>query len=94
MICRECEKCGKCGKPYSSISNHAEICKDFEKKKQTNFEAIKNMSIEEMTVFLHNSAFSIPKGICNVVCNGFCYVKHKPECMKKIKQWLESEVVE
>ncbi len=63
---------------------------------ETNFGKIKNMSIEEMTEFLHNSVFSIPNGslrICEAVCDGFCRAQYKPECVKKIKQWLESEVV-
>lgn len=52
MICNQCNKCGKCGKPYSSNSTYAEICKDFEKKKMTNFEKIKAMTIEEMEIFI------------------------------------------
>lgn len=91
-ICSQCKKCGECGKPYSLNSNYAERCKDFEEKKITNIEKIKNMGVDEMAEFLHNSFGISPSSVCNAVCNGFCYARYKPECMKKIKNWLESEV--
>ena len=88
MICKQCKKYGKCGKPYSSISNYAEKCKDFEKQKQTNFEAIKNMSIDEMAKFLDK----IDIGKINI-SQGFCDVcKNDGGCWKCTLEWLKSEV--
>ncbi len=91
MICSQCQKCGKCGKPYSSNSNYAERCKDFQKKKITNFEKIKSMTIDEMTEQL----FFI------FACDNGCPVKKDINydclftgCKIGIKKWLESEAVE
>ncbi len=88
MICMQCKKYGKCGKPYSSISNHAEICKDFEEKKQTNFEKIKSMSIDEMARLLMCPAeYDLD---FNKKCN--CNGEMNKDCNACCKQWLESEV--
>lgn len=99
MICRQCKKNGKCGKPYSSNSNHAEICKDFEEKKLTNFEKIKNMSIDEMAEFMldeHENNF-------DYCMNCEMYSYYAPhcisgnlteDCIKARMKWLESEVKE
>ena len=37
---------------YTSMSTYAEKCKDFEEKKQTNADRIRNMSDEELAEFL------------------------------------------
>ena len=91
MICNHCNKCEKCGKPYSSNSTYAEICKDFEKKKMTNYEKIKQMSVEEMA----RSAipfFQCPYDTPYVGCE--MGKKFDDDCIKCTKHWLESEAVE
>lgn len=88
MICSQCKKCGECGKPYSSNSNYAERCKDFEKKKITNFERIKQMSVDEMAYFLNG--FFTTCELCThntkkggMGCTG--------GCIDGKTHWLESE---
>lgn len=55
----------------------------------TNYEKIKNMSVEEMAEFILNQQHHV---LCNDVCS---YGLHKCEgysCNEGVKQWLESEV--
>ncbi len=71
-------------KPYSSNSNYAERCKDFEKKKITNFERIKQMSVEDMANFLCDATSECifcPVTNCESAIN----------CYKNTLHWLESE---
>ena len=91
-LCKQCKKCGKCKKPYSELSTYAERCKQFEEIKQTNYDRIKAMSVEEMAEF-----------ICSIYDdNGETYTADKniewdtiPDYDEyKIKEWLESEVSE
>lgn len=89
MICSQCKKCGECGKPYSANSNYAEKCKDFEKKKITNFERIKQMSIEEMADYI----------ACRMCCSTcpikpVCIHDHVIGCRNVFRKWLESEAEE
>ena len=53
-LCKDCKNRGKkhnC-EFYDSTSNYAEKCKDFEPKKQTNFDRIHSMTVEELADFL------------------------------------------
>ena len=91
MICRQCKKCGECGKPYGSNSTYAEICKDFEKKKMTNFEKIKAMTINEMarsTIPFFQCPYDTPYNGCEMG------KQFDDDCIKCTKHWLESEVEE
>lgn len=88
MICSQCKKCGECGKPYSANSNYAERCNDFEKKKITNFERIKNMSVEDMAYFL-NGFFSTCELCAHNTNNGG--VGCTGGCIDGKTRWLESE---
>lgn len=54
----------------------------------TNFEYIKNMSVEEMAEFLTRKVFERDAEISNMDCF-FCEEMH---CIRCIKQWLESEM--
>ena len=61
-----------------------------DKVKQTNYDRIRNMSVEELTDFLfelgnHNTT------ICHILCNGYKSNCGR-NCAAKLKQWLESEV--
>ena len=99
IICNQCKKCGECGKPYSSNSTYAEICKDFEKKKMTNYEKIKSMSVEDMAeMFLDESENHYT--YCNHCSHQSFYAPHctsnnlRIDCVYAVKKWLESEVEE
>lgn len=53
-LCKDCKNRGKkrnC-KFYSDMSDYAELCKDFEYKKQTNADRIRTMTDEELAEFL------------------------------------------
>ena len=90
MICSQCKKCGECGKPYSANSNYAERCNDFEKKKITNFERIKNMSVEEMVKTIDDYRYFLACDLC-VFFGDNC---PNNSCTVGIKLWLESEAEE
>ena len=55
-------------------------------EKQTNYDRIRNMSVEKMARFLTHGGFDC--SLCNVkkTCD--------QQCMKHCKEWLESEVEE
>lgn len=89
MICCQCKKCGECGKTYSSNSTYAEICKDFEKKKMTNFEKIKQMSVDEMAQ--NNMGGFLG---CPYLCSPDIDCNEDKNCIYCVKHWLESEVEE
>lgn len=86
MICCQCKKCGECGKPYSSNSTYAEICKDFEKKKMTNFEKIKSMSVDEMAECILDEF--------RIACDNCECRNNYNDCKFCIQSYLKSEVVE
>ena len=64
----------------------AEVAKLYPKK-QTNFEKIRDMSVEELTSFLY----------VQFTCDGYCPVfvsrmcDKEPPCRDKIKKWLLAE---
>lgn len=76
-------------KPYSSNSNYAERCKDFEKKKITNFEKIKQMSVEDMALMLMCPAEYDTDFNKKSKCKGSF-----SNCYNCTLHWLESEVEE
>ena len=86
ILCKQCKKCEKCCKPYSPNSNYAEVCEDFEKKKMTNYEKIKQMSIDDMARFFDKifDCHNCPNDTYSCGSNGNV-------CTKQIKEWLESE---
>lgn len=92
MICSQCKKCGECGKPYSANSNYAEKCKDFEKKKITNFERIKQMSVEELADMLTVEIVGLqPCKLFQALPTEKTYISKKA-AVKDVIKWLESEV--
>lgn len=62
----------------------------------TNYEKIKNMSIEEMTVFFDNICNSILSDCSLCPAYNLCRTgdNWSNECIKNINSWLESEVEE
>ena len=57
----------------------------------TNYERIKNMSVEEMSEVLEKTVHNKIQFACMICCNNTCKVGNKMKCIAKIKQWLESE---
>lgn len=94
MICSQCKKCGECGKPYSANSNYAEKCKDFEKKKITNFERIKQMSVEELADMLTVEIVGLqPCKLFQALPTEKTYISKKA-AVQDVTKWLKSEVKE
>lgn len=59
----------------------------------TNYEKIKNMSVEDMTVFFDNICDSILSDCSLCPAYNLCQTvdNQNNECIKNIKSWLESE---
>ena len=96
-LCKQCKKCGKCKKPYSEMSNYAERCKEFEEIKQTNYDCIKAMSVDEMADVILNSNDEICFAKCKAETgNGYsCKFGDNLDisnCKNCMKEWLESDV--
>lgn len=60
-------------------------------KPLTNYERIKNMSVDEMAGEITSKIDDCPDCICYSQCDGY---ENNNTCISKIKQWLESEVEE
>lgn len=90
--CKNREKKRRC-EYYTAISNYAEKCKDFEEKKQTNADRIREMSDEELAEFLpivlDFMCKQADKCMENIFNRGEC--EKTKECALK---WLQSEVEE
>lgn len=91
--CGDCKKYNDCYKGreiYGRLSNYAEDCKNFQEKVPTNFERIKNMSIEGMADFLDE----LTEAACTMASNcDICpLLTDANSCQRNdIKKWLESE---
>lgn len=93
-LCMQCKKCGECGKPYSASSNYAEKCKDFEKRKITNFENIKKMGFDELADMLVVEIVGLqPCKLFQALPTEKTYII-KSTAVQDVKRWLESEVEE
>lgn len=89
-LCRHCKKVGKCGKPYSVNSNYAERCCDFEEKMSTNYDIIKDMSVEEMASML---AYCVIGAVLNTADKKeIVLYKDFDDLSMEYKRFLESEV--
>lgn len=84
-------RCVCCGKPIPEGRQYCVICGYKVEQKQTNYDRIRNMSVEELVDFMQRCGWDFPpycdyqkaiRGICNQNCK---------ECAK---QWLEQEVEE
>ena len=81
-LCGQCKKYGKCGKPYTSMSNYAEKCKDFEDietsdKKITDSEIVKALDICSKST--NGCSHS------NYTCED-CYLNGQPMCSSVLLQ--------
>ena len=90
--------CVICGKDIPEGSQVCVICGDVPKK-NTNYDRIRNMSVEEMAVVLYDAA----DRICFENCKQDTGNKHQcrfgegvasENCINCIKQWLETEVTD
>lgn len=61
--------------------------------KITNYDRIRNMSIDEMVCAIRNQIACGSDFVpCGEICGGECNATDSEACFKKVKQWLESEV--
>lgn len=81
--------CGECSKKLKLVRQLQQLLREMKKPKQTNYERIKVMSVEELAGFMNACGHDFPpycdytkatRGTCN------------QNCLKCAKQWLESEV--
>lgn len=83
------EQCVMCGRDIPEGSQVCVICGRGKPKKQTNYDRIRNMSVEEMARFMNECGCDFPP---------YCgYSKAREcddNCIKCAKLWLESEVTE
>ncbi len=88
----EVNKCVICGREIPEGSQYCVICGKVGKGKQTNYDRIRNMSVEEMAKFIKNTIEDCEK-YCAFTKNGKCHsFGIEDNCAKGIKLWLESEV--
>ena len=73
-----------------------ELPEGVKRKKETNYDHIRNMTVEEMvTLFKTQIGCGSTFIPCGVVCNGGrCMATDSDTCRSKIKQWLLQEVSE
>lgn len=91
-ICNNCKNRGKKRRCdlYTSMSTYAEICKDFEEKKQTNADRIRSMSDEELAEFIEQ----ISTDSMETISFGTKEYKEIWEHKETALKWLQSEVEE
>lgn len=85
-VCNECSKYINCTRNHTAGSNYAEVCLEFDGKRISNFEHIKQMDIDELAELLATimNSESCPEGDSSSDnCNG--------DCIKCWWAWLESE---
>ena len=87
------EHCVFCGKTIPEGNQVCIICGRGKPKKQTNYDRIRNMSIEEMAdvLSIHEDCEKYCAYTKDGKCNKFQY-DGKGDCKDGVKLWLESEV--
>ena len=88
------DRCVCCGKIIPEGRQVCFICGKEKAKKQTNYDRIRNMSVEELAGFLRAATEDLEN--CRYCpANKFCdenYAKFADGCYGILKAWLESEV--
>lgn len=95
-LCGKCKKYGKCGRFYSSLSNYAETCKDYDKIKPTHYEKL-TADITELAKFINDVAVVNCERFCAYTKNGKCTKTDndgRGSCIDGIVEYLKSEVAE
>lgn len=94
-ICKSCineypsTECVNCGEKHYHF-----VAKNYP---TTNYDKIKNMSINEMAEIIYNN---VTRNVCDLICNGKCNAvktldKSSDEvCKEIIRNWLNSKVKE
>lgn len=82
------ERCVICGRVIPEGKQVCVIC-GHTNKKQTNYDRIRNMSVEELAQFMNDCGHDFPP-YCDYkdATRGIC----DQNCLKCAKEWLESEV--
>ena len=85
------ETCVCCGRVIPEGSQYCVICGNKVRGKQTNYDRIRNMSVEELAEFMQKCGWDFPP-YCDYqkATRGIC----DQNCLKCAKQWLEQEVEE
>ena len=79
------EHCVCCGQVIPEGSQYCIVCGMEKPKKQTNYDRIRNMSVEELAKFMMDIDYVGECPLPKERCKG-------RTCIECIKQWLESEV--
>ena len=82
------EQCVICGRDIPEGSQVCVICGRGKPKKQTNYDRIRNMSVEELAEFMNKCGWDFPPYCDYLKATRGC----DQNCLKCAKQYLESEV--
>ena len=91
----ECVNCGE--KHYNFVAKDYPLDCDKKTNPTTNYDKIKNMSIDEMSEIIYDN---VTRNVCDLICDGKCNAiktldKSSDEaCKEIIRNWLNSEVKE
>ena len=93
----ECVNCGE--KHYNFVSKYFPSYLDYHKetKPTTNYDKIKNMSIDEISEIIHDN---VTRNVCDLICDGKCNAvktldKSSDEvCKEIIRNWLNADIKE
>ncbi len=80
--------------PYNSYmkAHYCGTCGFYQKDKHTNFEKIKDMTVEEMAEFLDRVRYDYCTTCCNNLNNCMRNNAIEPICKNHFINWLESEI--
>lgn len=85
------ERCAICGRDIPEGRQVCVICGKVPNKVKTNYDRIRNMSIEELARFMNECGHDFPP-YCEYIkaASGRC----DQNCIKCAREWLEAEVTE
>lgn len=91
------ERCAYCGRVIPNESQICILCGGAKPRKQTNYDRIRNMSVEEMAEFMYYASDEICFENCTKDTGNryFCKFGENVDfsnCKRCMKQWLEREV--
>lgn len=91
MKCVDCPNYKECvkTKDLRTARRHCSLALRPSDTKKTNFDRIKEMTVDEMAKFIPAWSYT---GGCK--CSGKSYVDCNDDCENCVKEWLESEVNE
>ena len=90
-----CEDCKNKSFCLPSLNSQANKCENMTRKGETNYDRIRNMSIDELAEYIYNRDDELSGEICRHYMPCPYGEDCKPEnCKDCIKKWLQSEVAE